>query len=331
MPDEKETTGPIKVLILGLREAGKTTIIKHVLEGKEFDELTNIPATEGVDTPSYKYRGLVEVNVFDCGGQEQFLKSYYSESMIGTIFGGRTRILFWVVDSSDPSSLEESKQEFSKAFSAVREYSEIYPLVYVLVHKYDEHELLKKDVEEFFKESNEIKGVHYFTSSCANGTTRKVVGRLLDEIVRKESEARIKALESTLKKFNTKINATISTLINSDDGLEIASEFSRSSELSNDSKTIEFLQYLSVKVMTSSLEKAKQIFDKFKEHQFITNSNYETVVWKLKKENILFFKLHDKVSLLSIVPTEDISIDKCTREMNKFSPAILKILKLRKN
>lgn len=329
--NENEIMEPktIKVLILGLREAGKTTIIKHVLEGKEFDELTNIPATEGVDTPSYKYRGLIEVNVFDCGGQEQFLKTYYSDSMIGTIFGGRTRILFWVIDSSDPSSLKESRNEFLKAFKAVREYSDIYPLVYVLVHKYDEHELLKKDVEEFFKESDEeVKGIHFYTSSCVSGTTRKVVGRLLDEIVSKESETRIKTLQKTLKKFNTKINASISTLINSDDGLEIASEFARSTDLADDTETLEFLQYLSVKVMTNSLEKAKQIFEKFKKHNFINNPNYDMVVWRLKEENILFFKLHEKVSLLSIVPMEDISIDKCTREMKKISPHILKVLKL---
>ncbi|MHA1829896.1 MAG: ADP-ribosylation factor-like protein, partial [Candidatus Helarchaeota archaeon] len=197
----------VKVLCMGLKAAGKTTIIKHVLEWKEFDEIVNLAATEGIETPAYKYRGLIEINVFDCGGQTQFLENYYSESLIGTIFGGKTRILFWVVDSSDKSSLEASRAEFFKALEAVRKYSTVYPLVYVLVHKFDKHQLLKKEIEEYFKENKEIKGVHFYTTSCVSGTARKVIIRLLDEIVKKESESRIKSLQRILRLYNSKINA----------------------------------------------------------------------------------------------------------------------------
>ncbi|MHA1229119.1 MAG: ADP-ribosylation factor-like protein [Candidatus Helarchaeota archaeon] len=318
----------IKVLIMGLRAAGKTTLIKHVLEGKEFEDLVNMAATEGVETPSYKYRGLIEINVFDCGGQSQFLENYYSDTLISTIFGGKTRILFWVIDSSDTELLKTSRDEFLKAYKAVREYSTIYPLVYVLVHKYDKKKLLKKDVESFFKEIEDVKGVHFYTTSCVTGTARKVLVRLLDEIVKKEAETRIKSLQKVLKGLNSKIKANLSTLINSDDGLEIASEFNPSFGLDNNTETIEFLQYLSVKVMTDSLERAKNIFDKFKNHKFITNSEYNTVVWRLRDEFILFFKLHEKVSLLSIISAENTSIDKCIREMEKISNEVLTILKL---
>ena len=33
----------MKVLIMGLRSAGKTTLVKHVLEGKEWDEIKKEP------------------------------------------------------------------------------------------------------------------------------------------------------------------------------------------------------------------------------------------------------------------------------------------------
>jgi GTPase SAR1 family protein len=316
----------IKVLMLGLRAAGKTTIIKHTLEGKEYKELVNIPATEGIETPSYHYRGLIEVNVFDCGGQTQFLDNYYTDSMIGTIFGGKTRILFWIVDSSTPSLLAESRKEFIKAFNAVREYSAIYPLVYVLVHKYDEHEVLKKDVESYFNELDEIKGVHFYTSSVVSGTARKIVGRLLDEIVKKEAEGRINSLKNLLKKYNTRVNANLSTLINSDDGLEIASDFRN--KFDDELEVLEFLQYLSVKVMSDSLDKASEIFNRFKTHNFISNSEYNMVAFRLREEYMLFFKLHEKVSFLTIVPVNEATIDKCVREINKISKGILEILKL---
>jgi len=318
----------VKVLIMGLRAAGKTTLIRNVLEGKDFEELKNIPATEGIETPSYNYRGLVEINVFDCGGQTQFLENYYSEHMIGTIFGGKTRILFWVVDSSDVKLLEESRKEFLKAFQAVKEYSEVYPLVYVLVHKYDKHILLKKDIETYFKEIEGIKGVKFYTTSCVTGTARKVLIKLLDEIVKKESEARIKSLQNILKKFNSKIGSNISTLINSEDGLEIASEFGKHSNLEMNSEIVEFLQYLSVKVMSNSIDKATEIFKQFREHGFITDPRYDLVLWRLKNEYVLFFKLHSKVSLLSIIPIGSISIDKYVKEAEKISSEVLKILKL---
>lgn len=314
--------------MLGLRAAGKTTIIKHTLEGKEYKELNNIPATEGIETPSYRYRGLIEINVFDCGGQTQFLDNYYTDSMVGTVFGGKTRILFWIVDSSTPSLLEESRKEFIKAFNAVREYSAIYPLVYVLVHKYDEHKLLKKDVEGYFNDLEEIKGLHFYTSSVVSGTARKIVGRLLDEIVKKEAEGRINSLKNLLKKYNSRVNANLSTLINSDDGLEIASDFRISNKFDDELEVIEFLQYLSVKVMTDSLDRASEIFDRFKKHKFISDSKYDMVAFRLRQEYMLFFKLHEKVSFLTIVPVDETSIDKCNREINKIAKNILEILKL---
>ncbi|MHA1270431.1 MAG: ADP-ribosylation factor-like protein [Candidatus Helarchaeota archaeon] len=318
----------IKVLVMGLRAAGKTTLIKQVLEGKEFYELENIAATEGIETPAYKYRGLVEINVFDCGGQTQFLENYYSESMIGTIFGGKTRILFWVVDSSDRSLLKNSRSEFLRAFKAVREYSSIYPLIYILVHKYDIKQILKKEIENYFKELEEVKGIHFYTTSCVLGTARKVMIKLLDEIVKKESELRIKSLQKILKSLNSKINASLSTLINSEDGLEIASEFDVSLKIEKNIKTLEFLQYLSVKVMSDSLDRAQKIFDNFKLHNFITNSKYNIVIWRMAKEFIIFYRLHDKVSLLTIFEIKGTSIDKSIREIEKISSDVLKILKL---
>ena len=96
----------LKIILLGLSNAGKTTLIRHILEGKEFEELENMPPTEGINTNEYRYRRLVEISVFDCGGQKQFLEGYFSEKMERTIFSN-VRVFFWVVDVSDVDRLEE--------------------------------------------------------------------------------------------------------------------------------------------------------------------------------------------------------------------------------
>ena len=63
----------MKVLIMGLRSAGKTSLVKHVFEGKEWDDVKDLKPTEFVNTVEYKYRGLLEVTIFDAGGQKQFI------------------------------------------------------------------------------------------------------------------------------------------------------------------------------------------------------------------------------------------------------------------
>lgn len=77
-----------------------------------------------------------------------------------------------------------------------------------------------------------------------------------------------------------------------------------------------------------SLDKASEIFNRFKTHNFISNSEYNMVAFRLREEYMLFFKLHEKVSFLTIVPVDEATIDKCVREINKISKNILEILKL---
>ncbi|MBD3229704.1 MAG: hypothetical protein GF329_16100 [Candidatus Lokiarchaeota archaeon] len=220
-------------------------------------------------------------------------------------------------------------------------------IIYIIYNEIKTNEILliiyideKKEQDQFSKifihsrkvirklklDSNDKKVAEFCNKTIEIPKLNKTNG--IYTIIQKESNDRIKSLYLILRRLNSKINARISSLINSDDGLEIASKFTGPSNISENNEVIEFLQYLSVKVITNSLEKAKQIFDKFEEHNFIENSDYDIVVWRLKKDIILFYKIHNKVSLLSIVPIEKISIDKCVKEMEKIRTDILNILKL---
>ena len=76
----------MKILVFGLKSAGKTCLIQNVLGGKSWKELKSINPTEFIDSKEYIYRGLLRINIFDLGGQEQFIKEYYKEEWINNIF-----------------------------------------------------------------------------------------------------------------------------------------------------------------------------------------------------------------------------------------------------
>ncbi|VDP71294.1 unnamed protein product [Echinostoma caproni] len=92
----------IRVLMLGLDAAGKTTILYRLKLG---NSVTTIP-TVGFNVETVTYKN-VRFNVWDVGGQEKIRplwRHYYTGSQ-GLIF---------VVDSSDHERIEEARQELHK-------------------------------------------------------------------------------------------------------------------------------------------------------------------------------------------------------------------------
>ncbi|KAF7235179.1 ADP-ribosylation factor-like protein 2 [Varanus komodoensis] len=89
----------LRLLMLGLDNAGKTTILKKF----NGDEIDTISPTLGFNIKTLEHRGF-KLNFWDVGGQKS-LRSYwrnYFESTDG---------LIWVVDSADLLRLEDCKRE----------------------------------------------------------------------------------------------------------------------------------------------------------------------------------------------------------------------------
>ncbi|KAL8184037.1 UNVERIFIED_CONTAM: ADP-ribosylation factor-like protein 2 [Gekko kuhli] len=89
----------LRLLMLGLDNAGKTTILKKF----NGDEIDTISPTLGFNIKTLEHRGF-KLNIWDVGGQTS-LRSYwknYFESTDG---------LIWVVDSADRQRLEDCKRE----------------------------------------------------------------------------------------------------------------------------------------------------------------------------------------------------------------------------
>ena len=94
---EKET----RILLLGLDNAGKTTILKR-FKGVSID---TISPTLGFSIESLEFRGY-NLNIWDVGGQKSirtYWRNYFEE----------TDGLIWVVDSCDKRRLEDTARELS--------------------------------------------------------------------------------------------------------------------------------------------------------------------------------------------------------------------------
>ncbi|TMW57393.1 hypothetical protein Poli38472_003318 [Pythium oligandrum] len=98
----KEKEKELRVLMLGLDNAGKTTILKKFMG----QDITEISPTLGFDIQTLEFKEF-KLNVWDVGGQ-QTIRSYWRN------YFEQTDGLVWVVDSADRRRLEDCKQELKK-------------------------------------------------------------------------------------------------------------------------------------------------------------------------------------------------------------------------
>uniref|UniRef100_A0A7S1AUY8 ADP-ribosylation factor-like protein 3 n=1 Tax=Noctiluca scintillans TaxID=2966 RepID=A0A7S1AUY8_NOCSC len=96
--DEKEA----RILMLGLDNAGKTTVLKKLSE----EDITHIMPTQGFNIKSLVHEGY-KLNVWDIGGQRT-IRPYWSN------YFESSDALIYVIDSADKRRLEESGSELQE-------------------------------------------------------------------------------------------------------------------------------------------------------------------------------------------------------------------------
>ncbi len=98
----KRSEREARILVLGLDNAGKTTILKKLSN----EEITNVLPTQGFNIKSIQTQGF-KLNVWDIGGQK-VIRGYWAN------YFESTDALLFVIDSSDRRRLQESGQELAE-------------------------------------------------------------------------------------------------------------------------------------------------------------------------------------------------------------------------
>lgn len=89
----------MRILLLGLDNAGKTTILKTLSN----EEINNIKPTLGFNIKNISHEGC-KLSVWDVGGQKA-LREYWENYFEGT------DVLVYVIDSSDTKRIKETGVE----------------------------------------------------------------------------------------------------------------------------------------------------------------------------------------------------------------------------
>mmetsp|Transcript_37005 Transcript_37005/g.72240 ORF Transcript_37005/g.72240 Transcript_37005/m.72240 type:complete len:306 (-) Transcript_37005:182-1099(-) len=121
-----------KVLLMGRSNAGKTSMRSIIFANYIARETTRLGYTQEVEHSHVKFLGNMVLNLWDCGGQEAYMESYF-ESQRDHIFRN-VAVLIFVFDVE--SQNVKDMQYFGLCVEALKANSEN-PKVFCLLHKMD--------------------------------------------------------------------------------------------------------------------------------------------------------------------------------------------------
>ncbi len=165
-----------KVLILGLAQSGKSTIIKVVIEGKIPSKDDKYNATIDYERKQKVIAGT-ELTIFDLGGQTTFLDRFTGE-LSEFIFGGVKSLVF-VIDSIDIKGISRAKYYLDLSLKKLNQYSPE-STVFIFQHKADlipkkMRDEVRRTIREYV-ESGVTKKIKYFETSVFSDSIFKAMG-----------------------------------------------------------------------------------------------------------------------------------------------------------
>lgn len=142
----------VRILILGLDNAGKTTLLKR-LNG---EDITTISPTVGFNIKTLEHRGF-KMNMWDVGGQKS-LRAYWRN------YFESTEAIIWVVDSADRRRLQDCRDELR---SIVCEEKLLGTTLLVFANKQDLPGTLPPEEIKQALELEDIHHLHWWIVPCS--------------------------------------------------------------------------------------------------------------------------------------------------------------------
>ena len=148
----KEKEKDVRILMLGLDNAGKTTILKKF----NGEDISSISPTLGFNIKTLEHKGY-NLNIWDVGGQKS-LRSYWRN------YFETTDGLIWVVDSADKRRLQYCKKELH---SLLQEERLLGATLLVFANKQDLQGALTGEEIKSTLQLDEIKSHHWQIVRCS--------------------------------------------------------------------------------------------------------------------------------------------------------------------
>ncbi len=258
-------------------------------------KVINLKPTKGISRENFIFRGIIELNVWDAGGQEIYLKRYFSENQREFVFSEVTAAIFM----ADSSVIEEKIREiFDKFLENIFEFSPNLDKVYVLLNKIDLEdsdedalfELLSKDINQEIREK-----IVFTPVSVKEGSAQHRLIEILDYEIQKStlSLQRLGRIRHLLDQF--KLNTLSEYLLfNIPDGLIIASTLGKF-----ESKPLEFMKF-EIGTLDSNMY---QIYKKIMEIMNMPNVSpldLSAIIYESENSYILIKEVQNKAVLMAV-------------------------------
>lgn len=322
MPPRKTHVERKKVLLMGKSGAGKTSMRSIIFSQFMANEVHSLGVTMEIEHSNVRLLGNLTVNLWDCGGQEQFMDQYFKDQK-ENIFSGAA-VLIYVLDIMSEKP-DDDLEGFKECLNAIAEYAEN-SKVFVLVHKMD---LLEEDnghppghkQERFEAKCHELKEIadeHKIQIDCSKTSIwdktlysawSKILTQLVPNRQKLQGELRrfvdeTEADEVMLFEKNTFLNICYQDRLN--DSMQDENELNeRLEELSHHMKTYKMICSRNTTDYTSFEMRCTRntiVISEFTEYTFIMvvshNPQITTRYWRenIKRAKPRFDRLNQKTA-----------------------------------
>ncbi|MHA1698223.1 MAG: GTPase domain-containing protein [Promethearchaeota archaeon] len=217
----------MKFLLFGPANAGKTSLLKTTMENTAYVAIENLKPTRGISRETYIFRGLVEISVWDCGGQKTYQNRYYG-SQEEKVFSD-VDIALYMVDALTVESYV--RDEFEKFVKHLLKYNKDLERVYVFINKIDLDYSKEEEIFELLT-TNLDPDIHkkcsFWPVSVKNGSAQERLISIIDGSIesRVQKMGRASRLREIMREFKAKSRADF-VLFNKKDGLVMTSTFGK--------------------------------------------------------------------------------------------------------
>ena len=311
----------MKILLFGPAGAGKTSLMRTTCLGYNFMKVLNLKPTKGVSRENFIFRGIMELNVWDLGGQERYLERYFSESQRELIFSEAATAVFMV----DSAAVDlEVRDIFEKFLKYVLEFSPKIDNIYVLLNKIDLQESREDDYYQILiKDLNNglLERLSITPVSVKEGSAQHRLIEILDYEIQKNtlSMQRLGRIRHLLDEL--KINTLSEYLLfNQPDGLLISSTFGKF-----ESKPLKFMKF-EIGTLDSNIYSIYQQIMELQSVSNLTPLSLTTIVYESENCWILVKEVSNGAVLMAV--TRNKSPEVFSNVMNALTGDSFKNLKL---